>query len=364
MIKILQFSDTHFDRPFDLIKPEDFASRYSELKNSFSAVMQYINDQEIDLALIPGDLFDAETLSSDTLSFIKRGFASCPDCRFFISPGDADPYTQDSPYRDKWPINVHIFTQEKLEQVHLDELNCDIYGAAVTKNTPFSALMENVEPFAINRTNLLVIHGVVEDDCQGVYRFPGNILKDSGFDYIALGHRHQADNPVFSGNYAYSGTIMGHGFEECGSKGALRIDIENRNLTVKEVKFSTHSYLKLKVDITQLCQYGTTDQAIAEFADQKLSEVVENRSKSETISVIISLVGSINENVQFNTSNISKLIESVADPIVQDNTTIQPRSPILAGIKAGVNEEARECGCPDLAEHVMKLIVAQLHDHD
>lgn len=362
MIKIIHFSDTHFDRPFELVTPEAFSSRYAELKSSFASLMLHINRYEIDIALMAGDLFDAETLSSDTLSFIKREIASCPKCRFFIAPGDADPYGESSPYAGKWPDNVHIFKSPRLEQVKLDELNCDIYGAAVTKATSSVNPMDDIEPFAVNRTNLLVIHGETDATRDGVYRLEPAALRDSGFDYIALGHHHEATNPAVIENYAYSGALTGHGFNECGNKGALQILVESGKITVRDVKFSSHSYIKLTVDISDLHRYENADEAIAARIDEKIAEVLGRRTKIESISIMITLVGKISEDISYNFSTIRKLVENASDPIIRDEVTIVPKSPLLAGVKAGIAEEARERGWPELSERAVKLIVNELHN--
>lgn len=362
MIKIIHFSDTHFDRPFELVTPEAFSSRYAELKSSFASLMLHINRYEIDIALLAGDLFDAETLSSDTLTFIKREIASCPKCRFFIAPGDADPYGENSPYAGKWPDNVHIFKSSHLEQVKLDELNCDVYGAAVTRTTSSVNPMDDVEPFAVNRTNLLVIHGETDETRDGVYRLPPTILKESGFDYIALGHHHEATNPAAVENYAYCGALTGHSFNECGNKGALQILVDNGKITVRDVKFSAHSYIKLNVDISDLHPYENADEAIASRIDAKIAEVLGRRTKIESISVMITLVGSICENISYNIATVRKLVENVTEPVIRDEATIIPKSPLLAGVNAGIAEEARERGCPELAKRAMKLIVGELHN--
>ncbi len=362
MIKILQFSDTHFDRPFELVTPEAFSSRYAELKNSFSAMMAHINANEIDIALVPGDLFDAETLSSDTLNFIKREMASCPKCRFFISPGDADFYSENSPYAQIWPSNVHIFKSDKLEQVRLDELNCDVYGAAVLKETSSANPMEDIEPFTVNHTNLLVIHAETDQTKDGVYSIPPSVLKESGFDYIALGHHHEATNPFYVTNYAYSGTPSGHGFNECGNKGALQILIDNGKISVKDIKFSNHSYIKLAVDVSP--EQTLTDESCARLIDAKIADVLGKRPKIESISVMITLTGHIDEKVHLNLSNIRKLVENCADPVIKDETVIIPRSPLLSGIKAGIAEEAREKGCPELCERAIKLIVSHMGSNE
>lgn len=364
MIKILHFSDTHFDRPFELVTPEAFSSRYAELKSSFSSMMLYINNNDIDIALVAGDLFDSKTLSSDTLAFIKREIESCPKCRFFIAPGDADPYSESSPYADIWPSNVHIFKEEKLTRVRIDELNCDIYGAAVTRETSSANPMEDLEPFTVNHTNLLVIHGETDSTRDGVYNLPSGALRESGFDYIALGHHHDATNPANVANYAYSGSVMGHSFEECGNKGAFLVTVEGTKLTVKDIKFSCHSYIKLAVDISSLEHCGDTEKAIARLIDDKIAEVLGHRTKIESISVTITLTGHTDERISFSLPVVRKLVENATDLIIYDDSVILPRSPLLSGIKAGIAEEARERGVPELAGRAVKLVVECINSRE
>lgn len=364
MIKLIHFSDTHFDRPFELIKPEDFAVRYAELKSSFAEMMSYINENEINIALVAGDLFDGQTLSSDTLSFIKNSFASCPECRFFIAPGDADPYTDTSPYaRTAWPANVHIFKSSVPEQIHIEELNCDIYGIAVSSTTSTSRPLDPPEPFSVNRTNILVIHGETDKKPEPVYPFAEKDLVQSDFDYIAMGHHHSSDAAIHGGKYAYSGAFTGHGFEECGSHGALQIFIDSGEVTVKEIKFSHHSYIKLSVDISHVPAYGNIDAAIAQLIDRRIGEVLGKRSKIESISVCASLTGEISEQINYNTSIIAKLVENSASIIIKDEVSVIPGSQVLGAMKAALEQEAMDRGCTDLTERAMKFIVEELHNN-
>ena len=363
MIKLIHFSDTHFDRPFELIKPDDFAARYAELKSSFTEMMHYINENEINIALVAGDLFDTETLSSDTLSFIKNSFASCPECRFFVAPGDSDPYSDTSPYaRISWPQNVHIFKSSVPEQVHIEELNCDIYGVAVNKSTTPVQPMDPPEPFSVNRTNILIIHSETDKKNEPVYPFAEKDLVQSDFDYIAMGHHHTPDSASRGGKYAYSGAFIGHSFEECGTRGALQIFIDSGEVTVKELKFSHHSYIKISVDISHVPHYGNIDAAIARLIDDKIGEVLGKRNKIESISVCAALTGEVSEQISYDTAIIAKLVENSASIIVKDEASVSPGSQILGAMKAALEQEASDRGCTELTERAMRFIVTELHN--
>ena len=97
MIRFLHCADLHLDAPFSLRSPGEAERRRTELRGDLSSLMLYIRQQKVELCFISGDLFDGNAVTADTLSLLERELASCPECRFFISPGNHDPLTAGSP---------------------------------------------------------------------------------------------------------------------------------------------------------------------------------------------------------------------------------------------------------------------------
>ena len=97
MIKVIHCADVHFDSPFALNDPRNAELRRMEFRSAFTSLVMHAKDYGAKLFLISGDLFDEEYISKDTATLIAREMASYPDCRFFISPGDCDPYSAKSP---------------------------------------------------------------------------------------------------------------------------------------------------------------------------------------------------------------------------------------------------------------------------
>jgi DNA repair exonuclease SbcCD nuclease subunit len=79
-----------------------------------------------------------------------------------------------------------------------------------------------------DKINVVVLHG---QDASGVGADKINLrlLKKKGIDYLALGHIHAYRQEKLDkrGIWAYSGCIAGRGFDECGEKGFLVVDIDN-----------------------------------------------------------------------------------------------------------------------------------------
>lgn len=253
MIRILHCADLHLDSPFSLRSPREAERRRTELRSDLSSVMMYIRAQKVEICLICGDLFDGESVTQETRALLEREFASCPSCRFFISPGNHDPLTASSPYRVmKLPENVHVFGAEK-ERVRLDDLGADVYGFGFDGRNGRTNPLFGYPELDENRINLLCCHGELDGAPSSEYApFSRADIGKSGFDYVALGHVHkgtelQCENGVY---WAYPGCIEGRGFDETGYKGVLFGAVEKGNAAMKFIRISKRRYEIVHLDVT------------------------------------------------------------------------------------------------------------------
>ncbi|MCL2095601.1 MAG: metallophosphoesterase [Oscillospiraceae bacterium] len=254
MVKMVHCADVHFDSPFTLDDPRNAELRRMESRSAFTALVMYAKEYGAKIFLISGDLFDEKYISKDTANLIAREIASYPDCRFFISPGEADPYHSQSPYKYmRWPENVHIFKSSDLTKIEIPELNVDIYGYAFTDKTLQVNPFANKKPQNTGRINILIGHGdMATVDSQFCPVTKTDITK-SGFDYIALGHVHNGTGVIKVGetNFSYPGCLEGRGFHEPGARGAMCGEISKEVCGMKAVRFSRGKYETIQVDISQ-----------------------------------------------------------------------------------------------------------------
>ena len=254
MIKIIHCADVHFDSPFALNDPRNAELRRMEFRSAFTSLVMYAKEYGAKIFLIAGDLFDDEYISKDTANLIAREIASYHDCRFFVSPGDSDPYHAKSAYKQmKWPENVHIFKSNDLTKIEIPELNADVYGYAFTNNTLQVNPFANKKPQNQDRINILVGHGDVGAPDSPYCPITAGDIGRSGFDYIALGHIHDGKGVIKIGdtNFAYPGCLEGRGFHEPGAKGAMYGEIGKGFCDMKGRKFSKRKYETIQVDISQ-----------------------------------------------------------------------------------------------------------------
>lgn len=296
MLKLLHAADLHLDSSFS-DSLQKGAARRAKLRSAFSNLIRFAAEREVDLVLLSGDLFDREFVTESTAALLVREMASLPQCRFFISPGNHDPYTASSLYaRTEFPDNVTVFTQPTVSCISLDDLNTDVYGYAFCDGTLAHAPIDKLRPSNPERINLLCAHADLGAVISPYAPMTREQLASSEMDYAALGHIHLASGLQKTGNtyYAYPGCLEGRGFDETGYKGALYVEIEKENgaLTVRaaEKRFSFGRYESATVDLTGAL---TAEDAVASLR----SSLSEKKLLGLDTTLRLILTGSISPSI-------------------------------------------------------------------
>lgn len=219
--RMVHTADLHLGSLFSST-PEVASQRKMEQIDTLKQILDICTETKADALLIAGDLFDSMKVERGLLNDVKE-MLSHYNLRIFITPGNHDPVTPDSCYHEEWPQNVHIF-RGGMEKVEIPEKNTCVWGAGFTKTACEETLLKNFAPVN-SRINVLILHGELTDSPHADSRYNPiyrEALKNSGADYVALGHihkyEHYEDNDFL---YCYSGAPAGRGFDETGEKGVL-----------------------------------------------------------------------------------------------------------------------------------------------
>ena len=275
-IKVLHAADFHLDSPFAGLSGEQARLRRRESRELPGRLADYVNEQEVDVVLLAGDLFDGATVYRDTLDQLTEALDRMA-ARVFIAPGNHDCYTLRSPYASvSWPGNVHVFRTAEIERVELPELSCAVYGAAFTDAAQETGLLEGFSAPEDGLTRLMVLHG----DLNGAEARYNPITREqiaaSGLDYLALGHSHSFSGVQRAGRtaYAYAGCPEGRGFDETGEKGFLCGAVEPGRAELSFVPFALRHYAILTVDTTGRKPAEALRSAMPETAARDLCRVI------------------------------------------------------------------------------------------
>lgn len=267
-MKVVICADAHLDSPFSMFNRSDvnLSIRHQEQRQAFSKAIDEVKRIGAELLLIPGDLFDGRKASMATVKFLTDAFESIPGTYVVISPGNHDPYTEDSPYATQsWPENVYVFKQE-LEMLDLSlrtgEAVC-IYGGAFRSHFSTKNLLRSAGTLPeLDKTklNILLMHTSLET--SGKYNpMTKEDIDLCGFDFCALGHIHKYSGIVKTQNsaYAFPGVLEGRGFDETDECGIISGSITKEELALGFVETSVRKCKVVEIDVSD-CQ--SNDQVV------------------------------------------------------------------------------------------------------
>ncbi len=275
MIKILHCADLHLDSPLSSLDLSRAELRRNEIRAALTSLILSAKTNSADLLLISGDLFDGEFVSRDTVGLLRSEFASIPDCRIIIAPGNHDPFTHSSYYnRSDFSDNVYIFDSPEISSFSFPEINTTVYGWAFTSERMEKAPLEGFTIDDPSNINILVAHGDL-DNANSIY-CPLNRaeLVRCGFDYVALGHKHAFSEieELGSGYIAYPGCLEGRGFDELGMKGAILAAADKAptlKFAAKFVRFCKRHYEIETLDLDGCRSNADVADRISEMLSEK-----------------------------------------------------------------------------------------------
>lgn len=249
-IRLIHAADLHLDSSFEGLGGEKAALRRSEQRGLLRRLGDLCRRQRADILLLCGDVFDSEFLYAETEETLL-GVLSGLEIPVFIAPGNHDWFSRRSPYvRLSFPENVHIFSQEKLQGVMLEDLGVTVWGAGYTSNVCPPLLRGVRVPKRDGMLDILALHAEVGNAASQYCPVSENELARSGLDYAALGHIHSFSGVRRAGScvYAWPGCPEGRGFDECGEKGVIQADISPEGCRLSFFPMGARLYRKMYVE--------------------------------------------------------------------------------------------------------------------
>lgn len=273
-VKVLHCADLHFDTPFKELSKEISDTSKNELLEVFKNIIDLAIDENIEVLLIAGDVFDNLTVNKNTLFFISDQIRRIKNIKVFISPGNHDPYNEKSFYSMiNWPENVYIFKGD-MEFKEVKELNLIVWGAGFRKNYENETLLRGIN-VDNDKINIMLLHGeIASTNSKNEYNpiYINDIYK-SNIDYIALGHKHKFSGILKEGitTYAYSGCPQGRGFDEEGEKGVIIGEVYKSGTNLEFFPVYKRKYVTKEIDITGTNNYDeVVFKVLSDLSDEEI----------------------------------------------------------------------------------------------
>lgn len=292
-MKFIHCADLHLDSKMTSnLSKQQARERKMEILRTYSKMVEYAKNNQIRAIIIAGDMFDTRNISATARNIVKDSIVSNPNIDFYYLKGNHDSDNFLSKL-EEIPANLKLFSNEWTSYSYG---NITINGLEIDKSN--EATMYNSLVLDHDKYNIVTLHGQLGEINLGN-------LKNKNIDYLALGHVHEYQNgPIDNrGMYCYSGCLEGRGFDECGEKGFVVLDVDEKKLTASFsfVPCANRTLYTLDVDVTGIM---TTQEAVA-----RIEEAIANTTISSKSMVKIILVGEVDVDCDINTDFLKDRFE-------------------------------------------------------
>ena len=162
---------------------------------AFARVVDAVLDNESELFLIAGDLFDHNRVKGSSIEFVYEQLARL-DCPTVIIAGNHDCFEVKSVLRDMdftlAGTHVHMLSEIEGRHIELPQLHATVWGRCMIDHDPDNKPMAGSPQRVDDMWHIGMAHGLYVDypeSGRSSLITPDEIAA-SGFDYLALGHVH------------------------------------------------------------------------------------------------------------------------------------------------------------------------------
>jgi exonuclease SbcD len=194
-LKILHTADIHLDS--DSYGNADQRQAHRALyRRCFEAIVERALAEAVDLVLIAGDLFDHNRVPDETVGFVQEQLRRLHQPTVIL-PGNHDCLYTNAIY-DRHNLtaacpNVRVITELDGQVLEFPELDVVIWGRAMEEHEPGFHPLAHIPPRHDQRWHIAMAHGFFYGERQHADRSSpifAEEIRDTGWDYVALGHQH------------------------------------------------------------------------------------------------------------------------------------------------------------------------------
>ena len=274
-MKIIHCSDLHLDSKMETnLDKERARERKNEILLTFERMVQYAKENNVKIIIIAGDLFDKKAVTVKAKKTVKNAIISNPEIDFVYLKGNHDEagFIDED---EELPSNLKTFNKNNWQTYEYGNITISGIEFGDTQNYEIynSLFLEK------NKLNIVVMHGQesetnIKDKAEII-----NLkeLKNKNIDYLALGHIHSYKKEKLDnrGVYWYSGCLEGRGFDECGEKGFVVLNIEDKKINTEFIPFSYRTLYEVHVDF------------IGNKETREIEKCIEEKLKDNSVKTII-----------------------------------------------------------------------------
>jgi exonuclease SbcD len=238
-LRVLHTADVHLDSD-GYGNAEHQAAHRERGRHVFRRIVDRVLADEVDLLVVAGDLFDHNRVPDETVAFVQAELARLRQ-PIVILPGNHDSLRANGIY-DRHDFtsaagHVHVIRRLDGETIDLPDLDVVVWGRAMEEHEPEFRPLAHIPARDDRRWCLAMGHGFFYEERQRPERSSpifADEVRDTGWDYIALGHHHVRANVSQGGVAAYYvGAPIIDGGDDHPDGAVLRIDFSEDGIRVR-----------------------------------------------------------------------------------------------------------------------------------
>ncbi len=248
-MKLLHTADLHLGALNKRLTPTKATAVKDEQILQIGDFFEYAKQNSVEAILISGDLFHNKIIPLKTQKVFFDYVRNSGIKTFYLRGNHDKEYFS----KQLMPDNFIMF-EEELETYSFDKFTISGQQACAKMQKPI---------FLDDKFHFMMLHGDIynrnsQDGIDLEY------YKNLKINYLALGHIHNfsSGNLDKDGVYVYSGSMFSNGFDECGEKGFVEIEIKDNKLNYAFKKFAKREYKIVQADITDKISYNQIKQVV------------------------------------------------------------------------------------------------------
>lgn len=277
-MKIIHCGDLHLDSKMESTLPKEKAKeRKNEILMTFLKMIEYARKNWVSVIMIAGDMFDTRNVSAKVRNTVLDAIRSNPGISFLYLKGNHDSVNFMAEMPDK-PENLYFFKDTWTKYEFEDVVICGVELNNDNSDKIYDSLILDSRRF-----NIVMLHGQEAGTVSKNRAEQINLkeLRNKNIDYLALGHVHSYKSGTLDarGVYAYCGCLEGRGFDECGTKGFVVLNIDSGKLTTEFVPIAQRTLYEKVIDISGI---DTTIKI-----QKKMEDAVMGISEDNLVKVVL-----------------------------------------------------------------------------
>lgn len=301
-MRIIHCADLHLDSKMTAnLTKEQARERKKEIIRTFTRMVEYARKNDVKVILIAGDLFDTRNVSALARNTVWDTIATNPEIDFLYLRGnhDSDNFLSKM---EELPENLLLFGEEWTSYRYGSIVFSGLELTPENRAEVYNSLVLDHDDF-----NIVTMHGQSENyqSRDQVECISLNDLRNKNIDYLALGHVHSYVQESLDnrGIYCYPGCLEGRGFDECGPKGFVLLDIDEQAHRAETafVPIAARTLYTLEVDVSGA---STTQEAAV-----RMEQAVAQAAYPSGSMVKFVLTGDVEVDAEFNCDYLQDLFE-------------------------------------------------------